>query len=84
MIHKVSETQIVINNAKKIYQVVIIHMSLVDNIIIDLSEVEKVDTSGIAVLMAWWQYAIAHEIECAFKLSAAVEDSLNAYHLKLP
>jgi ABC-type transporter Mla MlaB component len=84
MTYKIEESRLEIKTVKRVYEDVILHMSLVDSIKIDLTEVEVLDTSGIAVMLAWWQYAIGHNIDCQFEVSDAVQESFDAYQLKLP
>lgn len=84
MIYKIEETEITIKNANNVYQAVLVHMSLIDNIIIDLSLVNRVDTSGIAVMMTWWQYAKQHNIKCEFEVSDEVRNRVMSYRLTLP
>ena len=84
MIYKIEEVKLEINTVKRVYDAVLLHMSLVDSIKIDLTDVESLDTSGIAVILAWWQYALNHDIECGFEVNETVQQRLDAYHLKLP
>ena len=84
MIYKVDETHLTITHIKRIYEEAVLHFALAKEVQIDLSAVKKIDTSGIAVILSWWQHAIRHGVKCAFIYSPVVKESFSSYRLKLP
>lgn len=84
MTFKVSDGEINIRNAKKVYSDGV--KSLVKNksCEIDLTAVEQLDTAGVSVLIALWQYGLKNSVECHFKASQQVEAALRVYNIELP
>lgn len=84
VIHKVEESQLVVAVVTKAYEEVLRCMSLTDKIQIDLTNVDRVDTAGIALILAWWQYATEHGVECHFKTNDVVKEAVRSYSIELP
>ncbi len=84
MIYKVEETHLTIAHIKRIYEEAVMHIALTKEIQIDLSAVKKVDSSGIATVISWWQHAGHQGVKCTFVYSPVVKEAFSSYHLKFP
>ena len=84
MRHCVESDHVILNNAKDIYTAGILSLKKSKTVTFDLTKIKNVDTSGIAVLFAWWQYAVNTDITCQFELSESVSESLRMYDIELP
>lgn len=84
MIYKVTDTHLTIQVVKKIFIKVQQCMSLTDDIVIDLTKVEYLDTAGVALILSWWQYAVTNDIVCHFKANDIVASAVRSYQIELP
>lgn len=84
MIYKVNDARLTIQVVKKIYMKVKQCMSLTDDIAIDLTKVEYLDTAGISLILAMWQYAASNDVACHFKVNDVVSEALRSYQIELP
>lgn len=84
MNYTVKEKKLTVQKVKALYEEVIRCMSLSDKVKIDLTKVQYLDTSGIALILVWWQYAVAHDVICHFETSEAVSEALRGYEIELP
>ena len=51
---------------------------------IDCTQVQKIDSVGVAVLCAWWQYASSDGISCHFECNDLVQEAINQNKIELP
>ena len=84
MTFKVREGEINIRNAKKVYSEGIRSLQKNGSCKIDLTSVEKLDTTGVSVLIALWQYGLKNSVKCHFESSQQVEAALRVYNIELP
>lgn len=84
MIYRINEAQVTVQTVRSLYEQVEQCLSLTETIVIDLTEVEYIDTAGIAMVLAWWQRSIALDVVCRFKVSDAVANAIRSYQIELP
>ena len=84
MIYKIEASHLTIKRAKDIYREGLLHFALAKEVTIDLSEVTKIDTSGVAVIVGWWRHAQKQGVECKLVLSKVITEIFSSYHLSLP
>ena len=53
-------------------------------VVIDCTQVEKIDSVGLAVLCAWWQYASSGGISCHFECNDLVQEVITQNKIELP
>jgi anti-anti-sigma regulatory factor len=82
--YKIKDKRLTVQSVKFLYTQVIQSMSLTDNINIDLSGVEYMDTAGLAMILAWWQFATANDIVCCYKVNDLILSSCQSYQIELP
>lgn len=84
MIYRVTDIRLTVHTVKKLFVKVRQCMALTDDILIDLMKVEYLDTAGVALILAWWQYAVANDVVCHFKVNDVVAAALRSYQIELP
>ena len=72
------------SNAADIYREGLKEIEKKTDLVMDVTNVNNVDISGIAVLFSWWQDAIRMHVNCHFELSSSVIEVLHAHDLELP
>ncbi|UTC24449.1 STAS domain-containing protein [Candidatus Comchoanobacter bicostacola] len=53
-------------------------------VVIDCTQVKKIDSTGLAVLCAWWQYASGDGISCHFECNDLVQEVIDQNKIELP
>ena len=84
MNHKLESKKMTIRHIKTMHREVLALMASVDDIEIDMTDVDEVDTSGLAVILSWWRYALEHEVKCHFIPSEQVKSLMAIYDIELP
>jgi len=84
MSFQLTETSLTISNAKAVYASGVDHMKKKESVHFDVKTVKFVDTAGVSVLIAWWQYGLKKHVKCHFEVSEAVEETLRVYNIELP
>ena len=84
MKYKVPTDAINLHNATEVYTACLKHFERKEDMVIDCTSVQSIDTSGIAVLFSWCQDALGLGISCHFELSSKVVETLHVYDLELP
>ena len=79
-----NEHDLKVDAAQYIYSKGIKALAKYAEVCIDCEAVDDLDSTGIAVLCAWWQYASVHEVVCEFKLSVTVQEMLLRHGIELP
>ena len=78
------QEDLLVRQAKQVYANGVQMIKSSREISIDCQQVDQIDSTGIAVLCAWWQYASVHEVVCEFKLSVTVQEMLLRHGIELP
>ena len=78
------QEDLLVRQAKQVYANGVQMIKSSREISIDCQQVDQIDSTGIAVLCAWWQYASTRNIVCSFNLSTTVQAALQQHGIELP
>ena len=84
MKYALSKKDLSVGKSKSIYQEGVRILSQYSTVEIDALMVEEIDSTGIAVLCAWWQYASVNKVECRFTLNTMIQEMLLKNGIELP
>ncbi len=84
MKHTIDKNALQVHYAKHTYLEGIAVLKQHAQVEIDALGVSVVDSTGIAVLCAWWQYASVNQVECRFILNTMTQEMLLKNGIELP
>ena len=84
MKYTVKEKKLTVQKVKALYEEVTRCISASESIQIDLQKVQYLDTSGIALILVWWQHAVIHDVICHFEINEAIAKAFQSYNIELP
>ncbi len=84
MKHILNKSDLQVQHAKQVYLEGIKILKQHAPVEIDALGVSELDSTGIAVLCAWWQYASVNRVECRFTLNTMTQEMLLKNGIELP